>query len=67
MTIDVQSVPRSLQTSLISRIKILSDMDIAERRSPQSRPAGQVPVCRAFIRSTLAAGRRPDRLVETRR
>jgi type IV pilus assembly protein PilB len=32
---DVQSVPRSLQTSLISRIKILSDMDIAERRSPQ--------------------------------
>jgi type IV pilus assembly protein PilB len=32
---DVQSVPRTLQTSLISRIKILSDMDIAERRSPQ--------------------------------
>ncbi len=32
---DIQSVPRALQTSLISRIKILSDMDIAERRSPQ--------------------------------
>jgi type IV pilus assembly protein PilB len=32
---DVQSVPRYLQTSLISRIKILSDMDIAERRTPQ--------------------------------
>jgi type IV pilus assembly protein PilB len=32
---DVQSVPRALQTSLISRVKILSDMDIAERRSPQ--------------------------------
>jgi type IV pilus assembly protein PilB len=32
---DVQSVPRALQTSLISRIKILSDMDIAERRAPQ--------------------------------
>jgi len=32
---DVQSVPRALQTSLISRIKILSDMDIAERRTPQ--------------------------------
>ena len=32
---DVQSIPRALQTSLISRIKILSDMDIAERRSPQ--------------------------------
>jgi type IV pilus assembly protein PilB len=32
---DLQSVPRNLQTSLISRIKILSDMDIAERRAPQ--------------------------------
>jgi type IV pilus assembly protein PilB len=32
---DLQSIPRNLQTSLISRIKILSDMDISERRSPQ--------------------------------
>jgi len=32
---DVHSVPRTIQTSLISRIKILSDMDIAERRTPQ--------------------------------
>jgi len=32
---DLQSIPRSLQTSLISRIKILADMDISERRSPQ--------------------------------
>jgi type IV pilus assembly protein PilB len=32
---DVQSIPRAIQTSLISRIKILSDMDIAERRAPQ--------------------------------
>lgn len=32
---DIQSIPRTLQTSLISRIKILSDMDIAERRTPQ--------------------------------
>ncbi|MCU1342604.1 MAG: type secretion system protein [Candidatus Acidoferrum typicum] len=32
---DLQSIPRALQTSLISRIKILSDMDISERRSPQ--------------------------------
>jgi type IV pilus assembly protein PilB len=32
---DVQTIPRALQTSLISRIKILSDMDIAERRTPQ--------------------------------
>jgi len=32
---DLQSVRRNLQTSLISRIKILSDMDIAERRTPQ--------------------------------
>jgi type IV pilus assembly protein PilB len=32
---DLQVIPRNLQTSLISRIKILSDMDISERRSPQ--------------------------------
>lgn len=32
---DYQLVPRALQNSLISRIKILSDMDISERRAPQ--------------------------------
>jgi type IV pilus assembly protein PilB len=32
---DLQTIPRNLQTSLISRIKILSDMDISERRTPQ--------------------------------
>ncbi len=32
---DLQHIPRSLQNSLVSRIKILSDMDIAERRAPQ--------------------------------
>lgn len=32
---ELESVPRTLQNSLVSRIKILSDMDIAERRSPQ--------------------------------
>ncbi len=32
---DFQRVPRALQNSLVSRIKILSDMDIAERRAPQ--------------------------------
>jgi type IV pilus assembly protein PilB len=32
---DYQSIPRTLQNSLISRIKILSDMDISERRAPQ--------------------------------
>ena len=32
---EIQSVPRNVQNSLVSRIKILSDMDIAERRSPQ--------------------------------
>ena len=32
---ELQSVSRLLQNSLISRIKILSDMDIAERRAPQ--------------------------------
>jgi type IV pilus assembly protein PilB len=32
---EVRTVPRTLQNSLISRIKILSDMDIGERRAPQ--------------------------------
>jgi type IV pilus assembly protein PilB len=32
---DFQHVPRSIQHSLISRIKILADMDIGERRNPQ--------------------------------
>jgi type IV pilus assembly protein PilB len=32
---DFQHVPRSLQHSLVSRIKILADMDIAEHRNPQ--------------------------------
>jgi type IV pilus assembly protein PilB len=32
---DYQQIPRSLQTSVVSRIKILSNMDIAERRAPQ--------------------------------
>jgi type IV pilus assembly protein PilB len=32
---DHQLLPRTLQNSLISRVKILSDMDISERRNPQ--------------------------------
>jgi type IV pilus assembly protein PilB len=32
---ELESIPRAVQNSLISRIKILSDMDIGERRSPQ--------------------------------
>jgi type II secretory ATPase GspE/PulE/Tfp pilus assembly ATPase PilB-like protein len=32
---DHQLITRALQNSLISRVKILSDMDISERRSPQ--------------------------------
>ena len=32
---DFQRIPRALQNSLVSRIKILADMDIAERRAPQ--------------------------------
>ncbi len=32
---ELEAVPRSLQNQLVSRIKILSDMDIAERRAPQ--------------------------------
>jgi type IV pilus assembly protein PilB len=32
---EIAKVPPNLQDSLVSRIKILSDMDIAERRTPQ--------------------------------
>jgi len=32
---DHQLIPRTVQNSLISRVKILSDMDISERRAPQ--------------------------------
>jgi type IV pilus assembly protein PilB len=32
---EFQRIPRNLQSSVISRIKILADMDIAERRAPQ--------------------------------
>lgn len=32
---ELEAVPRNLQNSLVSRIKILSDMDIGERRAPQ--------------------------------
>src|SRR5260370_21569765 len=32
---EYQRVPRSLQNTVASRIKILSDMDISERRAPQ--------------------------------
>lgn len=32
---DLMEIPRDLQDSVISRIKILADMDIAERRAPQ--------------------------------
>jgi type IV pilus assembly protein PilB len=32
---DLQRVPSALQHSFVSRIKILADMDIAERRAPQ--------------------------------
>ena len=32
---EFERIPRALQNSVASRVKILSDMDIAERRSPQ--------------------------------
>ena len=32
---DYRFIPRALQNTVVSRIKILSDMDIAERRAPQ--------------------------------
>jgi type II secretory ATPase GspE/PulE/Tfp pilus assembly ATPase PilB-like protein len=35
MLFDVLTVPQSLETSIISRIKVLADMNITERRLPQ--------------------------------
>ena len=32
---ELEGIPRNIQNSLVSRIKIISDMDIAERRTPQ--------------------------------
>jgi len=32
---ELTNIPKELQSSVISRVKILSDMDIAERRTPQ--------------------------------
>ncbi len=32
---ELESVPRNIQNSLVSRVKILADMDIGERRAPQ--------------------------------
>jgi type IV pilus assembly protein PilB len=32
---EIQKIPRGLQNTVASRVKILSDMDIAERRTPQ--------------------------------
>ena len=32
---ELENIPRSVQNSIISRIKIVSDMDIGERRAPQ--------------------------------
>jgi type IV pilus assembly protein PilB len=32
---DYQTIPKALQNSVASRVKILSDMDISERRAPQ--------------------------------
>jgi type II secretory ATPase GspE/PulE/Tfp pilus assembly ATPase PilB-like protein len=32
---ELEAVPRNIQNSLVSRLKILSDMDIGERRAPQ--------------------------------
>jgi len=37
---ELASVPADLQTSVISRIKVLADMDIAERRKPQDGRIG---------------------------
>ena len=46
---DTMAVPRPLQARIVSRIKILADMDIADRRAPQDGRA-----------TMLVAGRRVD-------
>src|SRR6266849_9322843 len=48
---ELENVPRTLQNSLVSRIKILSDMDIGERRAPQD---GRFMVAVAHARWTCA-------------
>jgi type IV pilus assembly protein PilB len=39
---DLMAVPRPLQSRIVSRIKILCEMDIADRRAPQDGRAGVV-------------------------
>jgi type IV pilus assembly protein PilB len=39
---DLMAVPRPLQSRVVSRLKILCDMDIADRRAPQDGRAGIV-------------------------
>lgn len=39
---DLMAVPRPLQSRVVSRVKILADMDIADRRAPQDGRAGVV-------------------------
>jgi type IV pilus assembly protein PilB len=39
---DVMSLPRNLQLAIVSRIKIMSELDIAERRLPQD---GRIQAC----------------------
>jgi type IV pilus assembly protein PilB len=46
---DVMDVPRPLQARIVSRIKIMSEMDIADRRAPQDGRA-----------TTVVEGRRVD-------
>ena len=46
---DIMAVPRPLQNRIVSRIKIMSEMDIADRRAPQDGRA-----------TTMVDGRRVD-------
>ena len=50
----MQTAPKSIQNGVISRLKIMSDIDIAERRSPQD---GRMSVVHGGPRSTSVSRR----------
>ena len=62
---EMQSAPKSIQNGVISRLKIMSDIDIAERRKPQdgrmSVSHGGPSMIWRWRRSTVCALPRTDR------
>ena len=61
---EVQSAPTSIQAGVISRLKVMADLDIAERRQPAGRPhlgAAPGPQDRPPRRDAADRLRREDR------